>query len=45
MGAGGEEFLQARRRQRDSVGANDAGDIKARCPRGTDQFCLKGGEI
>jgi hypothetical protein len=29
MSAGGEKFLQARRRQRDRVGANDASDIKA----------------
>jgi hypothetical protein len=29
MGAGGEKFSQARRRQRDGVGPNDAGDIKA----------------
>jgi hypothetical protein len=29
MGAGGEKFPQARRRQRDGVGPNDASDIKA----------------
>jgi hypothetical protein len=45
MGARGEKFLQARRRQRDGVGPNDAGDIKAQCSRGADQFRLKGGEI
>jgi hypothetical protein len=28
MRAGGEKFPQARRRQRDGVGPNDAGDIK-----------------
>ena len=45
MGTGGEKFPQARRRQRDGFGSNDASDIEAQCLRGTDQFRLKGGEI
>jgi hypothetical protein len=45
MSAGGEKFAQARRRQRNGVGPNDAGDIKAYCPRGVDQFRLKRPEI
>ena len=45
MGAGGEKFPQARRRQRDGVGPDDAGDIKARRPRGIDQFRLEDGAI
>jgi hypothetical protein len=38
MGAGVEKFPQARRRQRDGVGSNDASDIETRRPRGGDEF-------
>jgi hypothetical protein len=45
MGASGEKFPQARRRQRDGVGPRDAGDIKARRPRSGDEFRLERGAI
>ena len=45
MGAGGEKFPQARRRQRDGVGLNHAGHIEAVRACGRDQLRLKRGII
>jgi hypothetical protein len=45
MGTGGEKFPQSWRRQRDSGGSHNPGDIEARRPRGTDQFRLERGGI
>jgi hypothetical protein len=43
--AGGEKFPQTRRRQWDSIGPNDASDIKACRAGGNDQLRFNGGEI
>jgi hypothetical protein len=45
MSAGGEKFAQARRGQRDGVGPDDAGRIKASRLRRGDEFRLKRGRI
>ena len=45
MGAGGEKFLLARRRQRDGVGLDLAGGIEAVRACGRDQLRLKRGVI
>lgn len=45
MGAGGEKFPQARLGQWDGVGPDDACGIKARRPRGGDQFRLDRGKV
>jgi hypothetical protein len=45
VGAGGKKFPQPQRGLRNRIGPNERGDIKARRPRGGDQFFLKCGGI
>ena len=45
MGAGGEKLPQAWLGQRDGIGPDHTGGIKARRPRGGDQFRLDRGKV
>jgi hypothetical protein len=45
VGTGGKKFPQPRLGQRNGVWADDASGIKARRPRGGDQFRLDRGQV